>query len=223
MRSHTGLVNWVVRTFFSILCRQDIAELANIPRQGPFILVGNHVNFIEVPIVRANLHPRDIVMLTKVETFHNPLLNFLFDTWGGIPIERGTPDRDALQACLDALAQGRILAVAPEGTRSSDGKLLPGKSGIVPLAARSGAPIIPAVAWGHEHYRADLKRLRRVPFHTRVGRPFVVDTHGEGMSKDVRQRITDEIMFRLAELLPEAYHGAYPHPEQQEYRYLRDI
>lgn len=223
MKPYTGLVNWVVRAIFSAVCRQDIAELDKMPLKGPLITVSNHVNFLEVPVIRANLHPRDIVMLAKVETFQKPLLGFLFDAWGGIPIERGAVDRDAMQACLDALAQGKILAVAPEGTRSGDGKLLPAKSGIVALAVRSGAPLLPAAAWGYEHYREDLKHLRRVPFHARVGRPFVVDTRGEGLSKDVRQRVTDEIMYRLAELLPEQYHGAYPHPEQQEYRYLRDI
>lgn len=223
MKPYAGLVNWIVRTFFRAISRQDIDELAKIPLKGPLIVVGNHVNFMEIPIVRSSLHPRDIVMLAKVETFRNPLLSFLFDTWGGIPIERGTADRDALQAYLDVLAQGRILAVAPEGTRSGDGRLLPGKSGIVPLAVRSGAPILPAAAWGHENYRADLKHLRRVPFHLRVGRPFVVDTHGQAMSKDVRQRITDEIMYKLAELLPEPYHGAYPHPEQVTYHFLREV
>jgi len=223
MKPYAGVVSWVLRTFFGMLCRLDTAALKNVPAQGPLILVANHVNFLEVPVVRASLHPRDITMLTKVQTFNNPLFNFLFHTWGGIPIERGTVDRAALQACIDALAEGKILAVAPEGTRSGDGKLLQGKPGTILVAVRSGAPLLPITCWGAEHFWDNLKHFRRTPFHARVGRPFIVDTHGEGLSKDVRQRIADEIMFKLAELLPEQYHGMYAHPECEAYQYLRDV
>jgi 1-acyl-sn-glycerol-3-phosphate acyltransferase len=232
MKPYAGFVNWVLRTFFGILCRLDTADLKNVPMHGPLILVANHVNFLEVPVVRASLHPRSVIGLTKVESFRNPLFNFLFHTWGGIPIERGTVDRAALQACSDALSEGKLLAVMPEGTRSGDGKLLQGKPGIVLLATRgsgtqqSGAtcvPLLPVVCWGAEHFWENLKHFRRTPFHTRTGRPIVVDTHGEALSKDVRQRIADEIMFKLAELLPEEYHGVYPHPEREEYRYLREV
>lgn len=222
MKPYAGAVNWVLRTFFGMLCRLDLAALKQVPLKGPFILAVNHVNFLEAPVLLASMHPRDVVALTKVQSYDNPLFNFLFNTWGGIPIERGTIDRAALQACLDALAQGKMLAVTPEGTRSGSGKLLPGKPGITLLAARSGAPILPVACWGAEHFWENLKHLRRTPFHVRVGRPFVVDTHGEALSKDVRQRIADEIMIKLAELLPEQYHGVYPHPEREVYRYLRD-
>jgi 1-acyl-sn-glycerol-3-phosphate acyltransferase len=223
LKPYAGAVNWVLRTFFSILCRLDTAALDSVPMNGPLILLANHINFLEVPIIRASLHPREIIALTKTQSYDNPLFNFLFNTWGGIPIERGTVDRNALQACLNALVEGKILAVAPEGTRSGDGKLLPGKPGIVLLAARSDAPLLPVASWGGENFWDNLKKFRRTPFHVRVGRPFVVDTHGEGMSKEVRQCIADEIMFKLAELLPEQYHGVYPHPQSKEYRYLKEV
>ena len=223
MKSYTGLVNWVLRAFFGIVCRLDTAEVNKVPMQGPLILVSNHVNFLEAPIIRAKLHPRDIIALTKTESYDNPLFSFLFNTWGGIPIQRGTVDRTALHACIDALAESKQLAITPEGTRSGDGRLLPGKSGIVPLAVRSGAPLLPMACWGAEHFWVNLKHFRRTPFHVCVGRPFMVETSGKGMSKEVRQRIVDEIMFKLAELLPERYHGAYEHPERETYQYLREV
>jgi 1-acyl-sn-glycerol-3-phosphate acyltransferase len=223
VKPYAGAVNWVLRAFFGILCRLDTKALDSIPMHGPLILVANHVNFLEVPVVRASLHPRSVIGLTKVQSYHNPLFNFLFHTWGGIPIERGTVDRAALQACTDALAQGEILAVMPEGTRSGDGKLLPGKPGTVLLATRSDAPLLPVACWGAEHFWENLKHFRRTPFHVRAGRPFVVDTHGEALSKDVRQRITDEIMFKISALLPEQYRGVYPCPEAEVYRYLREV
>jgi 1-acyl-sn-glycerol-3-phosphate acyltransferase len=223
LKPYVGAVNWLMRVAFGILCRLDIAELDKVPKQGPFILVANHVNFLEIPVVRARLHPRDITGLTKAETYDNFLLRFLFNTWEAIPIERGVVDRAALQACLDALARNKILAVAPEGTRSGDGKLLPGKAGIVLLAMQSGAPLFPIAYWGGEQFWSNLKKFRRTPFHACAGRPFVLDTHGEALSKEVRQRITDEIMFKVAELLPQQYRGAYPHPEYEINRYVRDL
>lgn len=222
MKPFAGVVNWVLRAFFGILCRLDTTALKQVPARGPLIVVANHVNFLEMPIVRSSLHPRDIVALTKVETYDSPLFNFLFHIWGGIPIQRGTVDRAALQACLDALSDGKILAVAPEGTRSGDGRLLQGKPGTVLVAVRSSAPLLPLVCWGYENFWENVKHFRRTPFHVCVGRPFVVDAQDEALSKDVRQRIADEIMFKLAELLPEAYRGMYQHPEQEVYRYVRD-
>jgi 1-acyl-sn-glycerol-3-phosphate acyltransferase len=223
LNGYTGLINPVLRAISGMLCRLDVAQLSKIPTQGPLILVANHVNFLEVPIIRTRLHPRDITGLTKAQTFDNPLLNFLFKTWGSIPIERDSVDRTALKACLDALNEGRILAIAPEGTRSGDGRLLPGKAGIVLLAVYSRVPLLPMVFWGGERFWDNLKRVRRTQFHVSVGQPFVIDTGGESLSRAVRQRITDEIMFKLAELLPEQYRGAYPQPEQVQYKYLRNL
>jgi 1-acyl-sn-glycerol-3-phosphate acyltransferase len=223
VKPYAGAVNWFLRAVFGVLCRLDLAALRQVPRQGPLILAANHVNFLEAPVLCAHLYPRPLTGLVKAQSYDNPLFNFLFTTWGGIPIERGALDRAALQACLDALGEGKILAVAPEGTRSGDGKLLPGKPGIALLAVRSGAPLLPLVCWGGEQFWVNLKHLRRTPFHISVGRPFVVDARGESLSKNVRQCITDEIMFRLARLLPTQYRGAYPNPERAVYRYLRDI
>jgi 1-acyl-sn-glycerol-3-phosphate acyltransferase len=221
MKQTAGVVNWILRAMFGLLCRLDIAELRKVPARGPYLVIANHVNFLEVPVVLANVNSRNIIALTKTQSYANPLFHFLFNTWGGIPIERGVVDRAALQTCAAALAEGKLLAVTPEGTRSGDGKLLPAKPGIVILAVRSAAPLLPVAYWGAEHFWENLRHFRRTPFHARVGRPFVVETHGEGLSKDVRQRIADEIMFKLAELLPEQYHGAYPHPEREAFIYVK--
>ncbi len=223
MKRFESIVNGLIGAVFAVLCRLDLAELDKIPMQGPLIVYGNHINFMDVAVIRPRLSPRPIIGLAKVESYANPLLNILFKIWGGIPIERGAVDRTALNACLQALAQGKLLAVSPEGTRSGDGKLQPAKSGIVLLAVRSGVPLLPVVYWGAEDFWDNLKHLRRTPFHVCVGQPFVVDTRGESLTREVRQRITDEIMFKVAELLPEPYRGVYAHPEREVYRYLRQV
>ena len=88
------------------------------------------------------------------------------------------------------------------------------------LALKSKAPLQAVAMYGHENFWENFKRLRRTDMHFVVGKPFHIETHGEAMSKDVRQAITDELMYKIAELLPEKYHGCYPVTGKVEYRYL---
>lgn len=216
------IVNGIIGWASNAVVRLDDAEMAKVPARGPLLLIFNHINSLEVPIVRSRLHPRPVMGLAKAESWKNPLYRFLFPIWEAVPIERGTVDRGAFDTMLKGLAQGKILGVSPEGTRSG-GSLLPGKAGIVPLALRSGAPLISMAFWGHENYAADLKRLRRSEFHVRVGPLYKIDTQGEAMHREARQAVTDEIMYRLAELLPEKYRGVYSDVDQVTYRYTHTV
>lgn len=213
-------VNWFIRTVFSIVCRIDGSQLDRIPRQGPAILIANHVNFLEAPVVMAWLDNPAVTGIAKRESWKSPLLKFLFDLWEIIPIDRGLVDRDAFNRALEAIQQGKVVAISPEGTRSQDGRLLKAKTGVSILAARSGAPIVPVVFWGHENFWQNLKRLRRTELHIAVGRPFKPTAEGASLARDVREAVADEMMVKLAELLPEKYRGAYAFDGEPEYRYL---
>ena len=81
--------------------------------------------------------------------------------------------------------------------------------GAVLLAVRSGVPILPIAHWGGENYLKNLKRLKRTDFHLRVGEPFRLKVEGVKMTREIRQQIADEMMVRVAELLPQEYRGAY--------------
>jgi 1-acyl-sn-glycerol-3-phosphate acyltransferase len=102
------------------------------------ILVANHINFLEVPIMFTHLQPRPVTGFAKVETWNNPAMGALFDLWGAIPLKRGSADTVAFKRGLEVLEAGKILAVAPEGTRSGNGMLQKGHPGVVMLALRSG-------------------------------------------------------------------------------------
>jgi 1-acyl-sn-glycerol-3-phosphate acyltransferase len=182
-------------------------------------LVANHVNFLEVPLLYAHLQPRPITGWAKAETWHNPLLGFLFDLWDGIPLQRGKADVGAFREALKALEDGKIVAVAPEGTRSHHGRLQRGRPGVVTLALQSGAPVLPLAFHGGELLGRNLRRLRRTHFHVVVGQPFCLDPGGEPVTRAVRQRMVDEIMAQIAHLLPDRYRGCYAgaHGTPQEY------
>ena len=110
---------------------------------------------------------------------------------------------------LEVLRVGDILFVAPEGTRSRHGRLQQGHPGIVLLALRSGAPLLPFAHYGIESYRENLRRLRRTDFHFTVGRPFHLDAGGVKVTHQMRQQMVDEEMYQIAALLPPAYRGVY--------------
>lgn len=220
MKKDARWVNWVLRRVFQTVCRIDLPHLHKIPLSGPYILVGNHINFLEVPVAMAHLDNPQMTGLAKKESWNNPLFNFLFQQWEFIPIDRDQIDREAFHRSILALEQGKMLAVFPEGTRSKDGCLLPGRPGVTALAMRCQAPLIPVAFFGYEHFWKNLKRLRRTEFHMVVGEPFRLDGECDFRSKAVRQAMTDEIMFKIAELLPERYRGHYRFDGAVDYRYL---
>ena len=213
-----------LRVAVDALCRVDDAALARVPRAGPLILAGNHINFLEVPVLYTRLMPRPLSVLAKAETWDNPVVGWLFDTLGkgqAIPVRRGEADLEALRLSLAVLEKGQMLALAPEGTRSGTGCLQRGQPGVTLLALRSGAPILPVVYFGGEQVWQNLKRLRRTDFHVRVGTPFYLEAGGQRVTRDMRQQMTDELMWQLAALLPPAYRGVYADLTAATETYLR--
>jgi 1-acyl-sn-glycerol-3-phosphate acyltransferase len=221
MSTVSRTVNWTIKGLTHLLCRVDDAQLAQIPARGPLILVANHVNFIEVPILYTHLQPRPVTGFAKAETWNNPALGRLFSLWGGIPLKRAEIDVTAFRRALAILEQGYILAVAPEGTRTNDGRMRRGHPGVVTLALRSGAPLFPMVYHGGERLKHNLSRLRRTDFHIVVGQPFYLDPGDARVTGQVRQQMADEIMYQLAALLPPAYRGHYSDMSAASEAYLR--
>ena len=211
-------INAVLRLVFGLACRVDAKDVQKIPLDGPLILVGNHITFLEVPVAMAHLDNPRVTALAKKISWNNLLFRFLFNQWGIIPIDLTGLDREAFRRSSEALGQGMILAIFPEGTRSH-GHMLRGKPGVTALAFRSQAPIIPVGFYGYEDFWNNLKHLRRTDFHMVVGEPFRLNLEGIALSRDVRQEITDEIMYKVAELVPERYRGYYHEVNSVSYRY----
>ena len=113
-----------------------------------------------------------------------------------------------------------IVGLAPEGTRSGDGKLGRGHQGVVTLARQSGAPMLPLVFFGNENYKEDLKSFKRVNFNIIVGNPFKLKCGDYILTAPMRQQMTDEIMYQLAGLLPSAYRGFYSNIKKATEEYL---
>jgi len=203
------IIHGIERALVALLCRVDDADISKVPAGGPLLIVTNHINFLEIPVVHTRLLPRRVFALAKAEAWDNRVLGWLFDRWGAIPVRRGESDLGAMRKCLEVLEDGAILVIAPEGTRSRDGRLQHGHAGVVALALRSGAPILPLVFYGGEKLGENLRRLRRTPFHIVVGEPFRLDGGGGRVTQERRQEMAADVMQRLAGLLPIEYHGEY--------------
>ena len=203
------VITYTVKGLLSLVCRIDAAQLERVPHTGPLIIVVNHISRLEVPIVYTHMHPRPMAAFAKAETWENPLLGPLANLWGAIPLHRGEADTGAFHRGLEALANGQIVVIAPEGTRSGNGRLQRGLPGVVLLAMRSGAPLLPMAHHGGEKFRDNLRRLRRTDFHIVVGEPFMLSPGDRHVNREFRQELADALMYRIAALLPAAYQGVY--------------
>jgi len=221
-----SLMRWIVtyacKLGLDVMCRIDAREMKKVPQTGPLIAYTNHTGMVEAPILYTQLQPRKkITALAKVETWNNRFLNWVFTLWDIIPIHRGEADMVAMRKSLEALEKGYILGISPEGTRSREGQLLRAHGGIAMLALHSGAPLQPIAHWGGENYGRNVKKFKRTNFDIRVGSIFYLDARGERVTKDVRQKMADEMMYQLARLLPESYRGEYADLENATEKYLR--
>lgn len=217
------LLNTATWAFLHTFVNIQAEELRKIPPEGPIILFTNHVNVLEGPIIYTQLQhiqPRSLTGFAKIEFWENPITAFTFNVWDAIPLRRGEADLKAIKHAVERIKAGHVFAMAPEGTRSRSGALQRAHPGIVMLASMSGAPIMPIACYGHENYREDWKRLRRPPFHVRVGQPFRLKTDGKRVKGDARQQMADEMMYRLAAMLPEKYRGAYADLSQATTAYI---
>lgn len=203
------IVAFIVKIATGVLCRIDAPDLHKMPMRGPLIVISNHTGQLEVAVFFGQLQPRPITGWAKMESWDNAFLNWLFNLWGLIPVRRGEGDTSALRKAIKALEEGFIFGVAPEGTRNKTGQLKRAHPGAVMLAVHSGATILPLAHWGGENFLKNLARFKRTGFHIRVGEPFHLKLDGVKVTREIRQQIVDEMMIRLAELLPPAYHGAY--------------
>lgn len=198
-----GLVKLVANT-----CLRVTSEgMENLPRSGPLLIVINHLGDADIPALISSL-PFTPDALGKIELYDLPILGKLMDWYGIIWLHRGRPDKRALRAALDGLAEGRIIAIAPEGRYSLTGSLEEGSGGAAFLAYKSGALILPIAITGTENDNVygHLKKFRRANVHVRVGKSFKL-TEQLSARREAMDEGTSRIMAALAELLPEKYRG----------------
>jgi 1-acyl-sn-glycerol-3-phosphate acyltransferase len=195
-----------IRTIVTALVHLRVEARENLPPSGPYILVSNHINWKDPPLISIFLD-RSVRYMAKIQAFSYPLLGYFVRATGAFPVRRGEGDRRALVMALRVLAGGQILGFFPEGHRSEDATLLRGKPGVGFIASRvPDAPLVPIAMIGTK------QPLLRLIFggHAvlRVGRPFRLTDLTDEERRD-EQAMTDAVMRRIASLLPDEMRGAY--------------
>jgi 1-acyl-sn-glycerol-3-phosphate acyltransferase len=214
------VANLVLRFVLTIFVDFEVEGLENIPQEGPLITAQNHMIFVDT-VIGAIFIDREVVGVSKMENYHNPLLAFFFKLYGTLPIRRGEVDRTALKASLKVLEEGTVLMAAPEGTRSKTNTLQRGKDGLSYLAVKADAPVLPIAIWGQEEFWQQFLRPRRAKVKMVMGKPFIFEP-GEGrLTREQLTQMTDEMMYRIAALLPPEYRGYYSDLSVATDEYLR--
>jgi 1-acyl-sn-glycerol-3-phosphate acyltransferase len=186
---------------------KTVSGLENFPKRGPALIVINHLGDADVVLVAACV-PYSLDGMGKVENDEHWLVGPVFRAYGVIGVHRGRPDRKAIRSALDGLAEGRMIALAPEGRQSLTGALEEGTEGAAFLAMKSGAPIVPVALTGTQNSNVyNRKWWRRARVTLTVGRPFKLT--GQADRQKMLREGTTQIMESLAALLPESYRGVY--------------
>jgi 1-acyl-sn-glycerol-3-phosphate acyltransferase len=145
--------------------------------------------------------------MAKYELFQKPLIGWVVKSYGAFPVRRGENDKQSFRKALEILRAGGVLGMFPEGTRSKTGTLQRGHPGAALLAVRGGAPVVPVGLVGTKSILRFPDLFVRPVFEVRIGRPFTVSTGNSG--GDRLSAATDEMMGRIADLLPDEQRGSY--------------
>ena len=207
----------IFRFLFWLLTDTDAAGLENIPAEGAGILTVNHLGIVDAPLVFMLIKRNDVTGLVGLAHKENLILRWLVTMMDGIWIDRDNPDVQALKQARGYLKKGWLLGIAPEGTRSDTHALIEGKPGVAFLADKVQGVIVPVGIAGTEGGLKRMFTFQRPKFSVIVGEPFQLTPLDRKNRDESLQRNTDEIMCRIAALVPPAYRGVYAgHPRLKE-------
>jgi 1-acyl-sn-glycerol-3-phosphate acyltransferase len=187
----------IARFLFSSMFGLRVHGHASIPRRGGLIIASNHISELDPPVLGSSI-PRAVFFMAKAELFRTRMGAFYLPRIGAFPVNRDSVDTKALRTSLEVLRNGNILVVFPEGTRSTDGKLLPVKAGVGLLAVRSAVPVLPAFIWGTDHpFRALFGRRR---FSVSFGKIITADRIAREHAQDGFSKVAESIRTSIEQL-----------------------
>jgi 1-acyl-sn-glycerol-3-phosphate acyltransferase len=204
---------------FRVVWRPRVLGVENVPPTGAVIIASNHLSFIDSVVIPLAV-PRRVRFLAKAEYFEGRGLRgrgtaLFFHLIDAVPVRR-TGNRDSmrsLELALEVLQEGSAFGIYPEGTRSRDGRLYRGRTGVGWLALTSGAPVVPVAVTGTDKVQpVGSSGLRVHPVTVRFGTPVQPSAYDGLPAGRARREITDEVMDRIAAMSPQQRADGYNEP-----------
>ncbi len=197
--------------WLTLFTRRQVNGRENIPREGPLLVVANHITAADPPVIAASLN-RKLAFMAKAELFRSRFKAFFLSRMGTFPVRQGRLDLTALRNANKLLSQGLALVIFPEGRSSHNGQLQPALPGSALIAARNGIPILPVAITGTEKLRRKtwlLQLFYRPRITVNIGHPFHLPPASSRLTKAELAERAHLIMSRIAGLLPREYQGDY--------------
>lgn len=214
-----NFLKWLIRFVFDLIADIEVTGRENVPERGAFVIATNHIGIIDIAMFHYVFDRFDMFIPVGEKWEKNSFIRFLGKHLNFLFVDRFNPDLKALRKMIDLMEAGNALVIAPEGTRSRTGALIEAKPGVAYLAARSGFPVVPVAITGTEDkvILGNLRRFRKSKVTLTGGAPFVIPPLSRQNRDQSLKAATDEIMCRIAALLPERYRGVYAeHPRLRE-------
>ena len=217
------ILRFLARLLLPIMARVEIYGFDNIPAslmKAGFIFAPNHLGRLDTALLYYALDRDDLIMAVAEKYQNYFITRLLVRMMNGFFINRYEADARAVREILRRLQKGDYLAMAPEGTRSKTGGLQEGRLGVAFFASRAGVPVIPVGVTGTEDRVIidNLRHFRRGHITVTVGKPFILAPVRGPNREEKLKEYTEDIMCRIAALLPESYRGVYAdHPLLKQY------
>ncbi len=205
----SGILRWLIENFVRFMTRTTYLLTDNMPPSGGFILATNHNSRVDSAILLSNPVRSDMSALVAQEYRDNLFFRIIVQAADVIWLDRSKADFSAFRVAVDRIKEGRVMGIAPEGTRSRVGKLLEGKPGIQLLTSRADVPVVAVGITGSEDMMQKLLAFRKPEITVRYGKPFKLPPISRENRDEAMQQATTEVMCQIAALLPERYRGFY--------------
>jgi 1-acyl-sn-glycerol-3-phosphate acyltransferase len=211
---------FVIRTILRLIARVELVGFENLSRAGGYVIASNHIGRLDAALAYYIIDRPDIIMVVAEKYQKYAFYRWLVRITNGMFIDRHNADIRAIRETLRRLKQGQIFVISPEGTRSRSGNLIEAKPGAIYMAWKAGVPVLPVAMTGCEDAVVvdRLKHFKRLHIKVVAGKFFNLPQEVKGRDRDVvMQKYTDEVMCRIAALLPEERRGIYAeHPRLKE-------
>jgi 1-acyl-sn-glycerol-3-phosphate acyltransferase len=211
-KSTHKIFRFIIRLLMNLIAHVEVVGFEKVPATGGYIIAANHIGRLDAAIAYYIIDRPDVIMVVAEKYEKHAFYRWLVKLTNGMFIDRQNANIGAIRETLRRLQKGGVFTITPEGTRSKSGNLIEAKPGAIYLAWKSGVPVLPVALTGTEDAVVvdRLKHFKRLRVKAVAGEMFSLPTEVKGRDRDaVMQQYTDEVMCRIAALLPPERRGVY--------------